>query len=210
MAPKKVKVVDATNPETEAIDIVEHRPVSDEQTHEEFNIATPTDTAKEEEYETPPNSGNATPTEQEVKEEQIVEVQQQPSDAEKTTRTNELVKCEKCGKYVTQKTLKYTHHKTCSANTDKQTKPKKKEEVEHEPPAVVEEAAPVAPPPTKLERQKSTYIKPNPSHGWDIERHTPTLAPEPKLSFDEMRRQRLKQRADQRTLKHISLFANAI
>ena len=46
MAPKKVKVVDATNPETEAIDIVEQRPVSDDQTHEEFNIATPTDTAK--------------------------------------------------------------------------------------------------------------------------------------------------------------------
>ena len=200
MAPKKVKVVDATNPETEATDIVEQCP--DNQTHEEYNIATPTDIVKEQEYETPPISGNDNPTEQEVKEEQIVEVQQSPSDAEKTTRTNELVKCGKCGKYVTQKTLKYTHHKTCSANTDKQTKPKKKEEVEHvdyEPPT-----APVAPPPTKLERQRNTYIQP------PMERHTPILAPEPKLSFEEMRRQRLKQRADQRTQKHISLFANAI
>ena len=130
MAPKKVKVVDATNPETEPqgyTDIVEQRP--DNQTHEEYNIATPTDTVKEEECETPPISDNATPTEQEVKEEQVVEVHQQPSDAERTTRTNELVKCEKCGKYVTQKTLKYTHHKTCSANTAggyKQTKPKKR------------------------------------------------------------------------------------
>ena len=89
-------------------------------------------------------------------------------------------------------------------------KAKKKEEVEHEPTAVVEEAAPVAPPPTKLERQKSTYIKPNPNHGWNMERRTPILAPEPKLSFEEMRRQRLKQRADQRKQKHISLFASAI
>ena len=134
-------------------------------------------------------------------EEEAQNIVNEPSEEKKDVRVNELVECTKCGKKMTKKTLKYTHEKTCPANPDKkQTKTKPVKEVD-----TTEEIMPEqAPPPTKLERQKSTYIQP------PMERHTPILAPEPKLSFEEMRRIRLKQRMGQRTQKHMSLFANAI
>ena len=109
---------------------------------------------------------------------------------------------------MTKKTLKYTHEKTCPCNPDKKqskAKPVKTVDPIEEVEVVPEQAPPQAPPPTKLQKQKTTYI-PEP----EVERHTPILAPQPKLSFEEMRRIRLKQRMDQRTQNHMSLFANAI
>ena len=40
------------------------------------------------------------------------------------TRTNELVKCPKCDKMVTMKTLKYSHKKTCTGEENNKTKKK--------------------------------------------------------------------------------------
>ena len=63
-----------------------------------------------------------------------------------------------------------------------------------------------APPPTKLERQSNNIPEPPPK----LERQSTYIPEPPKLSFEDMRRIRLKQRMDNRTQNHMSLFSNAI
>ena len=192
MPPKKVKVVDVTNDDNDNDNDANH----DENTVEEQPEVIEANT-EELSIDTIPEQPESESTEEEA----IVTPKPQPEPEEKKdVRVNELVECTKCGKKMTKKTLKYTHEKTCPANPDKkQTKTKPVQEID------TEEIVPQqAPPPTKLERQKSTYIQ------QPMERHTPILEPAPQLSFEEMRRIRLKQRMDQRTQNHMSLFANAI
>ena len=46
-------------------------------------------------------------------------------------RMRELYKCEACGKYLTKKSLNYSHFKTCKGNPENQVaKPKKKHDKE--------------------------------------------------------------------------------
>ena len=194
MPPKKVKVVDVTDDDndnnTDADNdenTVEDQPEVIEANTEELAI----DTIPEQ-----PESENI--------EEEAQSTVNEPPEEKKDVRVNELVECTKCGKKMTKKTLKYTHEKTCPANPDKKqtkTKPIKEVDTTEE---IMQPIGQQAPPPTKLERQKSTYTQP------PMEHPTPTLAPEPKLSFEEMRHIRLKQRMDKRTQNHMSLFANAI
>ena len=50
-----------------------------------------------------------------------VKQQETPTVEDKIVRINELIKCPKCDKLVTKKTLKYSHKKTCSGEEDKTT-----------------------------------------------------------------------------------------
>ena len=65
--------------------------------------------------------------EEPIIEEQVIETktevkqQETPTVEDKILRTNELIKCPKCDKLVTEKTLKYSHKKTCSGEEDKTT-----------------------------------------------------------------------------------------
>jgi hypothetical protein len=57
------------------------------------------------------------PAVKKVKEEVAVVVEQpqeEPKEEPKKTKTVELVKCDKCGKEMTKRTLRYDHEKTCS------------------------------------------------------------------------------------------------
>jgi len=147
----------------------------------------------------------------EIKEEakQTAEIDKPVDEVPKTkVRTNELHECPKCGKFMTLKTLKYTHEKTCC--TEKPEKPKKekpapkprgrpkKENVSAEAEEVeVEETQPPEPmpqPPKPLPQ----LLKP-----------VPTLTPEPVKSFEEMRRERLRERVKTRSERIHKLFLQA-
>ena len=105
---------------------------------------------------------------------------------DKIVRTNELVKCPKCMKLVTSKTLKYSHKKTC----DGEDKPKPK------PSTVIHDIEEVPKSPPKLVRT--------------ISRIAP-VTPQPTLQMmreyrNQMRTQHLQMRSD----KMNSLFTNSI
>ncbi len=57
-------------------------------------------------------------------EEEVILIKEEPTPKTKV-RTNQLHECTKCGKWMTLKTLKYIHDKTCNSNNiaipDKQT-----------------------------------------------------------------------------------------
>jgi ssDNA-binding Zn-finger/Zn-ribbon topoisomerase 1 len=110
-------------------------------------------------------------------------------------RTNELHECPKCGKYVTLKSLKYTHQLTCG--TEKPEKPKKEK-----------------PTPKPKGRPKKDNT---PAEVQEVEveepaeksKPLPVLTPQPIKSFEEMRRERLRERVQQRTQRISNLFLQA-
>ena len=54
--------------------------------------------------------------------------------AECKMRMRELYKCDACGKYLTKKSLNYSHNRSCKGNPENQvTKPKKESPPEEEP-----------------------------------------------------------------------------
>ena len=180
MPKKKITVVDIKDDET--ADIVDsNEPPLLEPIIEENNIET---------QETP------------VEENPIVEdkpVEDKPIVEDKIVRTNELIKCPKCLKMVTNKTLKYSHKKTCTGEQEV-NKPKpilKKttvipdiEEVPQCPMASVEALQP------KLVRtiSKATPVTQQP---------TPEMM---KTYRNQMRTEQLKIRSDRMS----SLFTNSI
>ena len=126
------------------------------------------------------------PTETDTKTEDIVE-----EDVPKTkVRTNELHECPKCHKFMTLKTLKYTHEKTCGVYQPPPPKPKPKAKPKGRPKKqiVVE----------KIEEQPVEQKK-----------EAPEFTPEPVKSFEDMRRERLRQRVQQRNEKMHNLFLQA-
>ena len=121
-----------------------------------------------------------------VKEETKEVIQETPTEIvqeePKNLRIQELVKCPDCGKNMAKKTLKYFHPKVCPKATNK-TEPKpKKERVKVQDIEEIPEQIP----------QKVDY--------------TPPV----QLSYEDMRKHRLKERMEQRTIKIQNLFANAI
>ena len=50
--------------------------------------------------------------------------------AECKMRMRELYRCDACGKYLTKKSLNYSHQRTCKGNPENQTKAPKYEEEE--------------------------------------------------------------------------------
>ena len=180
MPKKKITVVDIKDDEN--ADIVDSNEVTTlEPIIEENNIETQDKPIVED-----------TPVEEKPVEDKPVE--DKPIVEDKIVRTNELIKCPKCLKMVTSKTLKYSHKKTCTGE-DKPTpisKPKPIKQV-----AKIEEEAPPSPP--KLVRTISTPVAPTPI----------TQQPTPEM----MREYRLQQRTEQlkmRSDRMSSLFTNSI
>jgi len=126
-----------------------------------------------------------TPVEEKQVEEKPVE--------EKIVRTNELIKCPKCLKMVTSKTLKYSHKKTCTGELEAN----KPEPISKSKPlAKIEELPPSPPSPPKLVRT--------------ISQVTPvTQQPTPEMMRtyrNQMRTEQLQMRSDRMS----SLFSNSI
>ena len=135
------------------------------------------------------------------KQEQIQETPTEIIDKEEeTTKTREqqLRQCPKCQKWLTPKTLRYFHECTKNDTVKAKRRPHKKIEVKD-----IEEQPPM---PVKLVRQTNQ----------PVEASTPKLpkridyTPPVEISYEDMRRERIKQRIQQRSVKMTSLFANAI
>ena len=130
------------------------------------------------------------------------QIQETPTEiVEETTKTREqqLRQCPKCLKWLTPKTLRYFHECTKNDTVKAKRRPHKKvvevRDIEDPPPI-----------PVKLERQTNQLVEPS----------TPKLpkkidyTPKTEISYEDMRRERIKQRIQQRSVKMTSLFANAI
>jgi hypothetical protein len=98
MPKKKITVVDIKDNETADIVEINETPVNEDKVVEKDDII------------------EETPQEDKVLENNV----EIPTDT--ITRTNELIKCPKCLKMVTKKTLKYSHRKTCSGEEEKPVK----------------------------------------------------------------------------------------
>lgn len=71
---------------------------------------------------------------EEVKPEVVI-LEPKPEDKKvenKNVKTVELVECPKCGKKLTERTLKYSHANKCPKNENKQEEPNKKVKTQHE------------------------------------------------------------------------------
>ena len=190
--PRKIKVSDITpeSNETPPInndveEVKEPEPVVETQEKQEEKV-------KELQEETPQEI-QETPTE-------IVEEPQE----ETKTRNQELRQCPKCHKWLTPKTLKYFHE--CTKNDTVKAKrrpPKKRIEVKDiedidEPPMPVKLVRQ-----TNIVKQGEKFLK---SLSTDKIDYTPPV----EISYEDMRRDRIKQRIQQRAIKMSSLFTNAI
>ena len=137
------------------------------------------------------------------------EIQETPTeivDKEETTKTREqqLRQCPKCLKWLTPKTLRYFHECTKNDTVKAKRRPHKKViEVKDIEVKDIEELPPM---PVKLVRQTNQIVEPS----------TPKLpkkidyTPPVEVSYEDMRRDRIKQRIQQRSIKMTSLFSNAI
>ena len=98
-------------------------------------------------------------------------------------RNQELVQCEKCNKFVTPKTLKYTHGLKCGEN--KRSRPNKSEIKINE--NVQEEEAPPTHAPISVPVQKEKVVNKPP-----VQRTQPpkTVVKEVVKSYEEMRKER--------------------
>ena len=149
----------------------------------------------------------STETKEEVK--PTVEVDKPVEEVNKApatkVRTNELHECLKCGKFMTLKTLKYTHEKTCGIvrepppKTEKPApKPRGRPKKENTP-AEAEE----------VEVEETPAPEPAPQPPKPAPKPLPVLTPQPKKTFEEMRRERLRERVQQRTQRISNLFLQA-
>ena len=154
---------------------------------------------------------------EEVKEETPQEIQETPTEIveepQETTKTRnqELRQCPKCMKWLTAKTLKYFHE--CTKNDTVKAKrrpPKKKIEVKD-----IEDIEDIEEPPTplpqkvKLTRQ-TNIVKQGEKFLKSLSTDEIDYKPKVEISYEDMRRERIKQRVQQRSIKMSSLFSNAI
>ena len=120
----------------------------------------------------------------------------------KQIRKQELHQCPKCQKWLTKKTLTYFHE--CTKNDTVKAKRRPKKEV------IVKDIEPPPPSPKELspipERTPSPKPPPQPKLVRQVNHYTPPV----EVSYEDMRKERIKQRIQQRTVKIQSLFANAI
>ena len=72
-------------------------------------------------------------------------------------RMRELYKCEACGKYLTKKSLNYSHFKTCKGNPENQVAKPKKEPPPEPPPEAPPQPPPQPPPQQYVPPQMSLY-----------------------------------------------------
>ena len=136
------------------------------------------------------------------------EIQETPTeivDKEETTKTREqqLRQCPKCLKWLTPKTLRYFHECTKNDTVKAKRRPHKKvvevRDIEDPPPI-----------PVKLERQTNQIVEQGEKFLKSLNTNKIDYTPPVEISYEDMRRERIKQRIQQRSVKMTSLFANAI
>ena len=183
---RKIKVLDITHENNENI------PINDDV--EAVKETEPIEEKQEETVEEP----QETTTEQ--TQEEIQETPTEIVNKEETTKTREqqLRQCPKCMKWLTPKTLRYFHECTKNDTVKAKRRPHKKIEVKD-----IEEQPPM---PVKLVRQTNQ----------PVEASTPKLpkridyTPPVQISYEDMRKQRIKERISQRAVKISNLFSNAV
>ena len=198
--PRKIKVLDII-PENN-----ENTPINDDvEVVKETEQVEEKQEKQEEDIEKQPE----TITEQKQEEEQETPTEIIDKEEEETTKTREqqLRQCPKCLKWLTPKTLRYFH--TCTKNDTVKAKRRPHKKVIEVKDIEVKDIEDTTPPPmpVKLERQTNHQ---------SVEPSTPKLpkridyTPPVEISYEDMRRDRIKQRIQQRSVKMTSLFANAI
>ena len=195
--PRKIKVSDITpennekdpvNDEVEAIK--ETEPVEETQEKQEEKV-------EETIIETPQDIPQETPTE-------IVEEVKEVT----KTRKQELKQCPKCKKWLTAKTLFYFHQ--CTKNDVPKAKRRPKKVILKD----IEDTSdkPLTPPPqrVKLERQTNEIVEKGENFLKSLSTDKIDYTPKVEISYEDMRRERIKQRIEQRSIKIKNLFSNAI
>lgn len=117
-------------------------------------------------------------------------------DDKKKTRVQQLHECPKCKKMLTKKTLTYFHECTKNDTVKAKRRPKKVIVKDIEPP----------PPSPKPSPPPSPKPPPQPKLVRQVNHYTPPV----EVSYEDMRKERIKQRIQQRTVTIQNLFANAI
>ena len=163
---------------------------------------------------------------QEKQEEIVEEPQEQPQEIQETpteiveettkTREQQLRQCPKCMKWLTPKTLRYFHQCTKNDTVKAKRRPHKKvievKKNDDERPTFSEDIEDIEPPPmpVKLMRQTNQIVEQGEKFLKSINTDKIDYKPPVEVSYEDMRRERIKQRIQQRSIKMTSLFANAI
>ena len=145
-------------------------------------------------------------TQEETSQETPTEIVEEPQEETKT-RNQELRQCPKCHKWLTAKTLKYFHE--CTKNDTVKAKrrpPKKKIEVKDIEDINEDDQPPI---PVKLVRQRN-IVKQGEKFLKSISTDKIDYTPPVEISYEDMRRDRIKQRIQQRAIKMSNLFTNSI
>ena len=199
--PRKIKVSDITpeSNETPPInndveEVKEPEPVVETQEKQEEKVEEPQEETPQEIQETP------------------TEIVEEPQEETKT-RSQQLKQCPKCLKWLTPKTLKYFHE--CTKNDTVKAKrrpPKKKievkdiEDIDEDARPTFDEPPPI---PVKLVRQ-TNIVKQGEKFLKSLSTDKIDYTPPVEISYEDMRRDRIKQRIQQRAIKMSNLFTNAI
>ena len=195
MPKKTIKVSDITpennekDPVNDEVEVIkETEPVEETQEKQEEKV-------EETIIETPqdiPQLEGQTPTE-------IVEEVKEVT----KTRKQELKQCPKCMKWLTAKTLFYFHECTKNDVPKAKRRPKK---------VIVKDIEDIEPPPqkVKLERQTNQIVEQGEKFLNSLSTDKIDYTPKVEISYEDMRRERIKQRIEQRSIKIKNLFSNAI
>ena len=109
-----------------------------------------------------------------------------------------MIQCTKCQKWVTPKTLKYTHSLKCGVV--KKSRPEKSEIKINE--IVQEEKTPNPVPIQKIMKDKPQPVQP--------QHIKPPVVKDVVKSFEQMMRDRLTERLKQRSERHINVFKQVL
>ena len=195
--PRKIKVSDIT-PENNEKD-----PVNDEV--EAIKETEPVEETQEKQEEKVEETIIETP--QEIPQETPTEIVEEVKEVTKT-RKQELKQCPKCKKWLTAKTLFYFHE--CTKNDVPKAKRRPKKVILKD----IEDTSdkPSTPPPqkVKLERQTNEIVEKGENFLKSLSTDKIDYTPKVEISYEDMRRERIKQRIEQRSIKIKNLFSNAI
>ena len=129
-------------------------------------------------------------------------------------RVQKLFECPKCHKMLTKKTLQYYHE--CTKNDVPKAKRRPKKIVVNDIENITEDARPTfdepPPMPAKLTRQTNQIVEQGEKFLKSIEgiEDIEDIKPPVQKSYEELRKERLQQRIQQRTVKIQQLFQSAI